>query len=104
MVTQLIPLFGHHHGAPFLFLGGPFLFLLLLAALGTFLFLKRRRFQRPEGGGLPWQRSPEHEAQTILAERFARGEMDTNEFMERAAALNWTPGVRPNDGHDHKKK
>ena len=34
-------------------------------------------------------------ARSILAERFARGEIDGDEFMERASVLNWTPGVEP---------
>ena len=28
----------------------------------------------------------------ILAERFAKGDISTEEFMERASVLNWTPG------------
>ncbi len=39
--------------------------------------------------------SAEHRAREILAERFARGEIDSQEFMERSSMLNWTPGVEP---------
>lgn len=39
--------------------------------------------------------SAEHKAREILAERFARGEIDAQEFMERASLLNWTPGLEP---------
>ena len=46
----------------------------------------------------PWlsaRTSPEFEARKVLAERFARGDISSDEFMERASALNWTPGVEP---------
>ena len=39
--------------------------------------------------------SAEYRAREILAERFARGEIDSQEFMERSSLLNWTPGVEP---------
>jgi hypothetical protein len=45
-------------------------------------------------------RSPEAEAKKILAERFARGEINSDDFMERASVLNWTPG---SDSWDDKK-
>jgi putative membrane protein len=41
---------------------------------------------------LAGSRSPESEAKKILAERFARGDITSDEFMERASILNWTPG------------
>lgn len=65
-----------------------FLFLLLLLG-GLFLLARRGRIGLP-----PWlaQRSPESEARRILAERFARGDMSSDDFMERASVLNWTPG------------
>lgn len=68
------------------------LFLLLLFAAVAFL---RRSGQL---GPLPWERqvrSPEHEAREILATRFATGDLSSDEFLERASALNWTPGVEP---------
>jgi putative membrane protein len=68
------------------------LFLLLIA--GTIFLLVRQGKLGPP----PWltaQRSPEAEAKRILSERFARGELSTDEFMERASVLNWTPGVQP---------
>ena len=50
-------------------------------------------------GGPPWVRAaenaPEFEAKKVLAERFARGEISTEEFMERASVLNWVPGAEP---------
>jgi putative membrane protein len=110
----LIPLeggFGHHHhhhgphwgaGEPSTFASGavppfaPFLgaamfFLFLLLVLGTLLFFLVRNGQL---GSSAWatNRSPEAEAKRILAERFARGDITSDEFMERASVLNWTPG------------
>ena len=37
--------------------------------------------------------SPELDARRTLADRFARGDIDGEEFMERASLLNWTPGL-----------
>jgi putative membrane protein len=115
----LIPLeggFGHHHGPqwgagdpstfasgvvpPFApFLGAAMFFLFLLLVLGTVLFFLARNGQLGSSGGLT-TRSPEAEAKRILAERFARGDITSDEFMERASVLNWTPG---SDSWDIKK-
>lgn len=35
----------------------------------------------------------EDSARRILAERFATGTIGSEEFMERASLLNWTPGL-----------
>ncbi len=67
------------------------LFLLLVLLTVTYL---RRSGQL----GAPWARrvaSPEHEAREILATRFATGDISSDEFLERASVLNWTPGVEP---------
>jgi putative membrane protein len=107
-IPLLIPLeggFGHHgppvaggalpHVAPFApFLGGLMFLLLLLIIGGTLFFLARKGKIGPP----PWvtaARSPEAEAKRILAERFARGDITTDDFMERASILNWTPGAEP---------
>lgn len=37
--------------------------------------------------------SAEDEARRILSDRFARGEISSEEFLERAGALNWSPGT-----------
>ena len=76
------------------------MFLLFLLLVGTALFLaqKRGRLGPPPWAGLG--HSPEGEAKKILAERFARGEISTDEFMERASVLNWTPG---SDSFPHQK-
>ena len=76
------------------------LFLILVA--GTVAFLLKRGHLGPP----PWVRHghPEREARSILAERFARGEINSDEFMERASVLNWTPGVEPAEQRPHKKR
>jgi putative membrane protein len=82
------PAFDHHHVMAFLGVPMFFLFLLLLGA--TFLFVRRGQFGPP-----PWvaaRHSPEAEAKRILAERFARGDIGSDDFLERASILNWTPG------------
>jgi putative membrane protein len=70
------------------------MFLLLLLLVGGTLFYLRRTGRLD---ALPWARrtSPEHEAREILATRFATGDIASDEFLERASVLNWTPGVEP---------
>ncbi|MBR8745475.1 SHOCT domain-containing protein [Nocardiopsis sp. MG754419] len=80
-------------GGPPPFLPGVLMFcLLILLALGAVAFVIARR----RGHGPPWVTppapGPEESARTVLAERFARGDITVEEFMERASALNWTPG------------
>jgi putative membrane protein len=97
MDPDRIPMAGHGHpadaGFSFLpFLGGTMFLLLVLTAL-TLLYLHRQgRLTLPNLGG---RRSPEDEAKAILAERFARGDISTEDFMERSSILNWTPGSEP---------
>ena len=83
------------HGGPFFpFFGGLMFPLFLLLVLGTLFYLRRTG----QLGALPWAgrpRSPEHEAREILATRFATGDLSSEEFLDRASALNWTPGVEP---------
>ena len=83
------------------------LFLLLLA--GTFFLLRRSGFTPPWVGGpgsAPWahRHSPEAEAKRILAERFAKGDISSDDFMERASVLNWTPGSEPVNTWKPRKK
>lgn len=76
------------------FLGGLMFLLLVLLVIASVAFVRR-------GGQLgapPWARrtpTPEQEARTILATRFATGDISSDEFLERASVLNWTPGVEP---------
>jgi uncharacterized membrane protein len=81
------------HSLSVLPLIGNFVFLLLILALvATGLYLWRTG--RLPLGNLGRAR-PEEEAKRILAERFARGDIASDEFMERSSILNWTPGVEP---------
>ncbi len=86
---------GHLHHADSFFgapLVGGFLLLTLLLLVGTALYLWHTgRWNL----GRPAITPPEEEAKRILAARFARGEINAEEFMERSAILNWTPGVTP---------
>jgi len=70
------------------FLGG-FLLLLVLAALVLLYLHRQGKLRLPAFAG---HRPPEEKAKAILAERFARGDIDTDDFMERSSILNWTPG------------
>ncbi|GAB2487876.1 SHOCT domain-containing protein [Nocardiopsis aegyptia] len=87
------------HGGPppFAPILGALMFCLLIAlALCALFFTVMRR----RGGPPPWVRahtgaprtSPEEDARRTLADRFAKGDLTVEEFMERASALNWTPG------------
>jgi putative membrane protein len=90
-------------GSPLSLIGAFMGLLFLLLILGAvFLLLRSGKFGPP-----PWvtsQRSPETEAKRILSERFARGELSTDEFMERASVLNWTPGSDPWESTSSRKK
>jgi putative membrane protein len=84
-----------HHGVesslsvmPFL---GTFLLLLVLALVALYLW-HQGKLPLPKLGS---HRSPEDEAKQILAERFARGDITSDEFLERSSILNWTPGTDP---------
>ncbi|HYP46051.1 MAG TPA: hypothetical protein VEQ66_12730 [Propionibacteriaceae bacterium] len=68
---------------------GTFLLLVLLAALAAAYLWHQGKLTLPTLRGA---RSPEDEARRILAERFARGDISSDDFMERASILNWTPG------------
>ena len=78
-------------------------FLFMLLVLGTLVFFLVRHGQF---GAQSWavNRSPEGEAKKILAERFARGDITSEEFMERASILNWTPGAEPLPSKPAKKR
>jgi putative membrane protein len=72
------------------FLGS--MLLLLLLVLATLYLWHQGKLPLPKLGG---HRSPEEEAKAILAERFARGDISSDEFLERSSILNWTPGTDP---------
>lgn len=85
---------GHADGLlePLLGLGA---FALLLAVLVAAFYVLRGRGLLPALTLPTFARRtrPEDSAKEILAERFAHGDLSTEEFMDRASALNWTPGV-----------
>lgn len=60
----------------------PFLFLLLLAAIVLMGAMRRRRWQAG---------APRRDAETALGERFARGEIEEDEFRTRRAVLREKP-------------
>ena len=70
--------------------GGFTLLLLLLAGLTALYLWRSGRLSLPALGR---SAAPEQEARRILAERFARGDITTDDFLERASILNWTPGT-----------
>ena len=72
--------------------GGFTLLLLLLAGLAALYLWRSGRLAVPAPSR---SRLPEQEAKRILAERFARGDISTDDFLERASLLNWTPGADP---------
>ena len=94
MFTPLVipgPHGGHGDGAVFFPWVGLSMFVLMLvlaAALLTHLW----RSGRLQGLARAVRPGPEQEAKRVLAERFARGDLSSEEFMERASVLNWTPG------------
>jgi uncharacterized membrane protein len=81
---------GFHDAGPFPFIGVSMFFLLLVALTVAALYLHRTG-RLPALGRLS-RPAPEEEAKRILADRFARGDISSEEFMERASILNWTPG------------
>ena len=108
MTPLLIPLEGHgHHGgfdggsSVLPFVDGLLLLLVLLAGAVAFYLWRKGKLTFP---GLAGRRSPEDEAKQILADRFARGDISTDEFMERSSILNWTPGSDPSPRRGRQKK
>jgi hypothetical protein len=99
MTTSLfIPLEGgFHHGHDFVG-GAPPVFPFLGASMGLlcscFCSAPRSSWYVGASSGhrRGWRRVPaEADARRILADRFARGEISSDEFMS-ASILNWTPG------------
>lgn len=73
---------------PFL---GSFLLLsiLLIGVAGLYYLHRTGRLSLPPLRGT---QPPEADARRILADRFARGDIGSEEFLERSSTLNWTPG------------
>ncbi len=79
-----------------------FLLLLLLIAGTMFSLVRTGRLTPP--AWVVRSQAPEAEARTILAERFARGDLTSEEFLERASILNWNPGAEPPPRRRGKKR
>ena len=94
---------GHHEVEtslsvlPFL---GSFLLLLVFVLAALYLW-HQGKLPLPK---LASHRSPEDEAKRILADRFARGDINSDEFLERSSILNWTPGTDPLPSSARKKR
>ena len=75
-------------------IGLGFVVLVIVTLVAVYLVL-RNRGQLPTFAlpGFAPPARPEDAAKQILAERFAHGDLSPEEFMERASALSWTPGV-----------
>ncbi|MEU1460555.1 SHOCT domain-containing protein [Streptomyces sp. NPDC005727] len=72
---------------------GMLLFWALIIALGVLLY---RALARPGGGGAPTGTRPMGPAaEHLLAERFARGEIDEEEYRRRLAVLREDTGDAP---------
>ena len=68
-------------------------FIVIVAVLVTAFVLLRRNGLVPALPGWPGRpTAPEQTAKQLLAERFARGDISSDDFLERASVLNWTPG------------
>ncbi|QBI55743.1 SHOCT domain-containing protein [Streptomonospora litoralis] len=82
----------HHPHPPFPSMIGAAMLLFLLLGVIAFLLLSRFKGRRPPWAAAPHE-PPEYAARKVLAERFARGDITVDEFLERASVLNWTPGT-----------
>jgi putative membrane protein len=71
-------------------IGWILLVILLAGAATTFLLWRTGRLPLR---GVSSNRSPDVQAKQILAERFARGDISSEEFLDRCTTLNWTPGI-----------
>lgn len=85
MLTDSLPLLiahGPHGGSEwdggFFFPWFPFLFLLVLATVFIVSGVRRRRWQAT---------APRRDAESVLGERFARGEIDEEEYRTRREVL-----------------
>lgn len=88
------------HVADFGAEGSPWLLLIPLVGLlliGLVIFLVARRWRRRGGGPAAWRasalaRTATQSAESTLADRFARGEIDDAEYRSRLAVLRNHPG------------
>ncbi len=81
-------MFWNHHGM----LGGQWLMMfifIILAVVAVYLIMdtKNNRGDRDSGRGYPRERNGEERALEILNERFAKGEIDEEEYQSKKRAL-----------------
>lgn len=88
-----IPGAEEHDGPLLEVLGAVIPLIAIVSIIGALLYFRGRgsRPRWPMLGGR--SEPPEAEARRILAERFARGDLSSEDFMARASVLNWTPGT-----------
>ena len=83
---------GHHEWVtlydPLGLLGWVLLLIGLAVAVTALLLWRAGRLRAMSGS-----RSADEQARHVLAERFARSDISSEEFLERCATLNWTPGI-----------
>jgi putative membrane protein len=77
------------------------LLLILLLVLGALYLWRQGKLPIPALGR---PRSPEDEAKRILSQRFANGDISSDEFLERSSILNWTPGAEPLPSKPRKRR
>ncbi|HEX6473098.1 MAG TPA: hypothetical protein VF069_28670 [Streptosporangiaceae bacterium] len=87
MLTQALPLLDgpgpwHDHGGPGWWLVFPITFGLLWIAIAAGAFMLLRRRSTP-----PAPPDPRAKAESLLAERFARGDIDEDEYYTRLSVL-----------------
>lgn len=81
--------------------GGFFFLLVLLTTLAACYLWSQGKLPLPAFAA---RRSPEDEAKRILADRFARGDISSDEFLERSSILNWTPGNDAIPARRHRRR
>ncbi len=68
----------------------------LIIAIGVLLYRALARPTSPGGGPTTWHKTPPPDSpQQILAERYARGEIDEEEYERRLATLRRSPPRSP---------
>lgn len=82
--------YGRHHDGPHWF--GVLAFVLILGAI--VFFVNRRRHRWAAAGGMHGMHG-HSSARGVLAERYARGEIDADEYRQRRDVLDERPPKKP---------
>ncbi|MEU6417466.1 SHOCT domain-containing protein [Streptomyces spiralis] len=85
--------FGHMNGWGWFVMSlSTLLFWAVIIAVGVLLFQALARPKSPGGGHSSWQKTPPGSGpEQVLAERYARGEIDDEEYHRRLAVLRGSP-------------